>query len=186
MSGALAQLFGIRRVVIPFGIIAISLIPAALLPYSRWGLALGGAFLNFFTEAFLALFPAYIGRNAPSQFSIILPAIAYQLGASISSPSSQLINVVGENLYFHRKGQKIPAYQQVILTAALITSFLTIFWFYLGPKDGDEVGDEEEEVIHLADQRLPIDMSSITPVVTDHLEAPATAVHTSSYLIYHS
>ncbi|PWN33459.1 MFS general substrate transporter, partial [Meira miltonrushii] len=121
MSGALGQLFGIRRVVIPLGIIAMGLIPAALLPYSRWGLALGGAFLNFFTEAFLALFPAYIGRNAPSQFSIILPAMAYQLGACISSPSSQLVNVFGQNLYFHRKGQRIPAYQYVILTTALIT-----------------------------------------------------------------
>lgn len=177
LSGALAQLFGIRRIAIPFGLIAMTLIPAAFLPFSSSGLALGGAFFNFFTEAFLALFPSYIDNHSPSQFNIFLPAMAFHLGSCFSSPSSQIINVLGQNLHFIRKGQRIPAYQHVILTTALITIFFTIFWFYLGPKD-----DNHENAPTTEQETASSGQSAITAAI-DHLELPQTALNTSSHLI---
>lgn len=132
--GWLGEYFGRRRIAAVCTIMAAILLPASLSPSSFWGLCLGGWFYQFFFESYGAVLASHLNELSPVAFRAVMPGVAYQLGTSLSAPSSWIVNKIAERKHIIVDGKSMEAYGPVMQATAVICYVLMIFLAIFGPE----------------------------------------------------
>ncbi|PWN35206.1 MFS general substrate transporter [Meira miltonrushii] len=132
--GWLGEYLGRRRIAAACTIMAALLLPASISPSSFWGLCLGGWFYQFFVESFGAVLASHLNELSPVAFRAVMPGVAYQLGTSLSAPSSWIVNKIAEKKHIVVDGKSVEAYGPVMQATAGICYILMILLAIFGPE----------------------------------------------------
>lgn len=137
LGGTLSQFsyLGRRRMAIICAVMAIFLIPAAVLPTSPAGLTIGCSFFYLFVQGYCGILPSHLNELSPKAFRAFFTGTAHQLGTMIASPGAQIVNAIAESHHKTLKdGTLVEAYEPVMAITAFIILFITVFWVAIGPE----------------------------------------------------
>lgn len=132
--GWLGEYFGRRRMAALCTLMAALFLPASLSPSSFWGLCLGGWFYQFFFESYGAVLASHLNELSPVAFRAVMPGVAYQLGTSLSAPSSWIVNKIAERKHIIVNGKSVEAYGPVMQATAGICYIFMVLLAVFGPE----------------------------------------------------
>jgi putative sialic acid transporter len=153
--GYSSQFVGRRRAIIVSALISAILIPAWILPNTESGLSASGFMMQFFVQGAWGVIPIHLNELAPPAFRSSFPGLTYQIGNMISSPSSQIVNALAEQLNIVGPvGKDVPAYGPVMGVATAIIAVGIILTTIVGPEKRGRhfelakvAGESEEEIL---------------------------------------
>ncbi|SPO07564.1 probable permeases of the major facilitator superfamily [Cephalotrichum gorgonifer] len=133
--GYLSQFFGRRRAIICSALISGLLIPAWILPEGERSLSASGFFMQFFVQGAWGVIPIHLNELSPVAFRSTFPGLTYQLGNMISSPSTQIVNGIAENVFITLKsGDVVEAYGPTMGVATAIIVMGIVVTTMFGPE----------------------------------------------------
>lgn len=162
LGGYLSQSFGRRRTFALGAFGGLCLLPAAILPDSKAGLAAGGFFVLLLSDMTAGVLPVHLNELSPVAFRAIMSGSAYQLGNAIAAPSTQIANAIAESHFVMLHGKRVEAYAPTIgITTALLLFLLTI-WAAIGPEHRGRAVDEFVPAALQSNQSSLVELKAVT------------------------
>jgi hypothetical protein len=81
-----------------------------------------------------SILPIHLNELAPPNFRALLPGVAFQLGAMISAPCTEMVNALAESHHVKYHGREVEAYSQVIITTVAICAVILVLISAFGPE----------------------------------------------------
>ncbi|OTB02724.1 hypothetical protein M426DRAFT_61806 [Hypoxylon sp. CI-4A] len=133
--GYLSQFVGRRRAIIGAVVLSCCMVPAWILPPTESGLSASGFFLQFFVQGAFGIVPIHLSELSPPAYRSTFPGLAYQLGNLISSPASQIVNVIAEtHSVTSQTGKLVNAYGPTMAVTLVIYALGIIVTTAIGPE----------------------------------------------------
>lgn len=140
LGGALSQVsfFGRRRMAVLCAVSAFCLMPAAILPNTAWGLALGCNFFYMFLHGYSGIMHSHLNELSPCAFRAFFTGTVQQLGTMFAAPATQIATAIADSHHIKGpKGNLVEAYSPTIAVGAAICLFLKVIWVSIGPEHRD-------------------------------------------------
>ena len=115
-------------------ILCCCLIPSWVLPSTEAGLEGGGFMIQAMIQGAWGVVPVYLSEISPPAFRAIFVGLTYQLGNAISSPSTQVINILAEQHKITFRGKRVEAYGPVMAIATAIIAIGLALTAAVGPE----------------------------------------------------
>ncbi|PWN37717.1 MFS general substrate transporter [Meira miltonrushii] len=137
LGGAISQVsfFGRRRMAVLCAIMSFCILPAAILPNTAWGLALGCNFFYMFLHGYSGVMHSHLNELSPGAFRAFFTGTVQQLGVMLAAPATQIATAIADS--HHVKGPKgtlVEAYSPTIAIGAAICLLLKVVWVSIGPE----------------------------------------------------
>lgn len=120
--GAISEKLGRKRTIITVAMLAIVVIPLWAWSHTAVLVALGGFAMQFMVQGAFGVIPAHLNELSPGPLRSIMPGLAYQLGALLSSWNIVLQSSVADK-YFG--GRLAPVMAGTVLLVGIVVAVVT-------------------------------------------------------------
>jgi SHS family lactate transporter-like MFS transporter len=120
--GTFSERFGRKRSIVAAALLAIVVIPLWAWSHTVAMLALGGFMMQFMVQGAFGVIPAHLNELSPGPLRSVLPGLAYQLGALLSSWNIVVQSTVADK-YFG--GRLAPVMAGTVLLVGLAVAVVT-------------------------------------------------------------
>ncbi|MDQ2924238.1 MAG: MFS transporter [Acidobacteriota bacterium] len=122
--GSVSERFGRKRTIVAAALLAILVVPLWAWSHTVVALALGGFLMQFMVQGAWGVVPAHLNELSPGPLRSVLPGLAYQLGALLSSWNIVLQSTVADRFF---GGRLAPVIAGTVLVVGVSVATITAF-----------------------------------------------------------